>query len=461
MLDLKREQGEMRLKRKKTSFIAVILSIAIIFGIISPSSVQAARETNTPSVDVTESPEQTEETENEPDPVPDSNDKKDDSSNKKPKIKDKKTKRNKSASTPKSTTISPSATYKPIIGKRVVYSKGRISVKKKSLYANVEKAKKSKDKISIKMKRKENYLNALQSLIDKVNQKDTSLFINNNSGSCTLKELARYDKSMKPYASYSLVTGAEGLIDAYKNLSTTDNVAVHAQNAQNESSYTVHNSQSSHNMITKTSSIKILNSMNTGAIDIGEYLEYSYDIQNNGMHKLYKKLKKSKSDYMKAYNKYISYSECDIVIFNPKDITELSGITKKQMAYVLKGTNLEQYAGTYVEIEKKYGINAIAICSLSALESNWGRSRRAIQDHNYTGFGVYSDSSVGINSKSGKDNLMMTAKHLANNYVIPGSKYYSGKGLDGVNKKYAASRTWAFGIEHIGYRLMERLKTYK
>ena len=97
----------MRLKRKNTSFIAVILSIAIIFGIISPSSVQAARETQTPSVDVTESPEQTEETENEPDPAPDSNDKKDDTSNKnkKTKIKDKKTKHNKSASTPKSTTI--------------------------------------------------------------------------------------------------------------------------------------------------------------------------------------------------------------------------------------------------------------------------------------------------------------------------------------------------------------------
>ena len=39
----------------------------------------------------------------------------------------------------------------------------------------------------------------------------------------------------------------------------------------------------------------------------------------------------------------------------------------EQMKNVLEGTALKQFAGTYVEIEKKYGLNAIAFCALSAL----------------------------------------------------------------------------------------------
>ncbi len=144
------------------------------------------------------------------------------------------------------------------------------------------------------------------------------------------------------------------------------------------------------------------------------------------------------------------------IVFNSSNVTELSHISKKQMRKILKGTKLARYADVYVNIEKKYGINAVAFCSISALESGWGESRRAKYDHNYTGFGVYSDHARGINASSGEKNLYMTAKHLAKCYLHKGDQYYHGKSLLGLNKSYSGACGWAREVEDIGIRLMNR-----
>ncbi len=122
----------------------------------------------------------------------------------------------------------------------------------------------------------------------------------------------------------------------------------------------------------------------------------------------------------------------DTIVFNSCDITEISHITASQMKKLLSGTELEQFADVYVEIEKRYGINAIAFCALSALESRWGTSERARYDNNYTGFGVYSDDAPGINADSGEENLKMTAAHLAEKYIHKGGDVlpWQGAGWD-------------------------------
>lgn len=376
--------------------------------------------------------------------------------NTKPAINNNITQNNKKTNVPR---YAPTATYKPIIGKRVVYSHQTITTNKSELYDRICKKKKEIDEIDLAISRKDKFLNSIQSLIDKTKQKGSSLFIKKEQPSDTLKGISRYDKDFEPYKTYSLVSGAEGLLEACQTFSLSDAASAKKNNEQSDELQT-NNQMTSNDLFFNNNSIHILKYMNVDAIDIGEYLDYSYETQNNFMHQLYEKKEKKLNELENIDKKYRAVSIGDVV-FNPKDVTEVSNINLKQMTYILKGTNLEQYAATYIQIEEEYGINAIAICSLSAHESNWGRSRRAIQDHNYTGFGVYSDSSVGINTSTGEENLLMTARHLANNYVVPGSKYYNGKGLDGINKKYAASRTWAFGIEQIGYRLMERLNTYK
>lgn len=147
----------------------------------------------------------------------------------------------------------------------------------------------------------------------------------------------------------------------------------------------------------------------------------------------------------------------DGVVFNPNDVTELSNISVKQMRQILQDTDLQEFAPVYVKIEREFHINAIAICALSALESGWGTSKRAKEDHNYTGFGVYSDEAEGINANSGEENLRMTAAHLQKNYLTEGAVYNNGKSLVDINKKYCVGDTWAYKITDIGYRLMAKL----
>lgn len=141
-------------------------------------------------------------------------------------------------------------------------------------------------------------------------------------------------------------------------------------------------------------------------------------------------------------------------VFDAEDVTIKSHITTQQLKNVLSGTGLENFADTYVKIEQKYGINALAICSISALESGWGTSERAIKDHNYTGFGVYSAAAEGINAKSGEENLFMTAKHLYNNYLQKNGEYYEGLSLEAINKHYCVGNEWHGKVTNIGKRLV-------
>ncbi len=147
----------------------------------------------------------------------------------------------------------------------------------------------------------------------------------------------------------------------------------------------------------------------------------------------------------------------DGVVFNPNDVTELSNISVKQMRQILQDTDLQEFAPVYVKIEREFHINAIVICALSALESGWGTSKRAKEDHNYTGFGVYSDEAEGINAASGEENLLMTAKHIREKYLTKGAVYDNGPSLVGINTMYCVGDTWAYKITDIGYRLMAKL----
>ena len=199
------------------------------------------------------------------------------------------------------------------------------------------------------------------------------------------------------------------------------------------------------------------NDVDSYIIDINPYLSYQIFRLEEQAAVLQKSLENGKKRLEKLRKNRNRINTKDIV-FVSKDVTVASNISVKEMKDILCGTALKKYASTYVKIEQKYGINAVAFCSLSALESGWGRSRRALRDHNYTGFGVYTDSSVGINASSGEANLMMTAKHIAKHYLHKGDMYYHGKGLDGLNRCYAASRTWAYAIENIGIRLMHKVQ---
>lgn len=146
------------------------------------------------------------------------------------------------------------------------------------------------------------------------------------------------------------------------------------------------------------------------------------------------------------------------VVFDSKDVTKPSHLTAEEMEMILKDTDLQPFAGVYIEAESKYGVNAVFLCAVSALESDWGRSRRAKEDNNLTGFGVYGKDAVGINADSGKENLLMTASHLREYYLNPGGTYYEGLSAADINVHYCAGNTWAGKVTDIGNRLLEMYK---
>jgi beta-N-acetylglucosaminidase len=124
--------------------------------------------------------------------------------------------------------------------------------------------------------------------------------------------------------------------------------------------------------------------------------------------------------------------------WSPDNVTSHSGVSESGLSKALEGTGLEGLAGSFIDAENEYNINAIFLASLIAQESGWGTSRRAVTDNNLSGYAVYSDSSKGRVFNSKHDSVMETASLLSENYVGEGLK-----DIHSINGKYSADDLWA------------------
>lgn len=193
-------------------------------------------------------------------------------------------------------------------------------------------------------------------------------------------------------------------------------------------------------------------------IDLGTYLNREINDCGLQLKKLKKPVHKLKKQYEKIHSRYLKgKKEHNPVIFNPYDLTVKSYATVKQMKTMLKDTELEELATVFVRAERAYGVNAVGLASIAALESAWGTSRRARQDHNLTGFGVNSDTAKGINAASDQDNIMRTARWLNESYLAEDGIYHEGNGLLEINRHYSASYEWAWKVEHCAHQMFEKL----
>lgn len=329
-------------------------------------------------------------------------------------------------------TPTPTPTFQPIVGKRVTKPNRAANAKKEQLW---KKAVTAKNRISCyreSIQTDKKHLLELTRVQAQMNAMCSGIFIKKDIPSDTLTELSAYDSNLEKYKTYTLVSPLDGVVQAYRQLVSGD-ASLKANPSGN-----------------------ILTDISFDGIDLSNYILHSIETVSKNLKNEKLLFQKEKEKYKKITKQYHSVNSSDIV-FNSKDITEVSNISERKLREILEGTALAKYAGVYVDMEKKYHVNAIAVCSLSALESDWGRSDRATRDHNFTGFGVYTDSSVGINAESFRGNMEMTVGHLARNYLTKGRYLYNGKGLDDVNKNYAAGKTWAYNIERIGYQLMDKI----
>ena len=147
---------------------------------------------------------------------------------------------------------------------------------------------------------------------------------------------------------------------------------------------------------------------------------------------------------IKQEQKYIRPK--DVKISKNMDLTKRTGLSKEDFKKVIKNLNQDRSgffynnADTIYDLCEKYQINEMFFCGLIVAESGWNIAPNHRKTHNYI--------SLMVNGKllkysSTKEGLEVAAKKLHQNYLTPGGKFYGGKTIAGVQKRFCpASTTW-------------------
>ena len=136
----------------------------------------------------------------------------------------------------------------------------------------------------------------------------------------------------------------------------------------------------------------------------------------------------------------------DIEVTKGMDLTKRTGISKEDFKNIMKNLKSDKSKFFYRNADKiydlceKYQINEIFFCGLIAAESGWNIAGNHRSAHNY--ISLMSKGKL-IKYSSEEEGLEVAAKKLHENYLTPGGKYYNGKTINGVQKRFCpASDTW-------------------
>lgn len=136
----------------------------------------------------------------------------------------------------------------------------------------------------------------------------------------------------------------------------------------------------------------------------------------------------------------------DVKISKNMDLTKRTGLSKEDFKKVIKNVKQDKSkffynnADTIYDLCEKYQINEIFFCGLIVAESGWNIAPNHRNTHNY--ISLMSKGKL-IKYSSTKEGLEVATKKLHNNYLTPGGKFYSGKTIAGVQKKFCpSSTTW-------------------
>ena len=196
------------------------------------------------------------------------------------------------------------------------------------------------------------------------------------------------------------------------------------------------------------------------SIDLQPIIEKKKESYQSSIQSIDQKIRDLKTSIQVADHSMKLIENKKSIVFDPMNLLKKSNLTKDKAKKILKGTALEDCSDYFIECEEKYGVNAIGVMAIAVHESAWGTSRRAQEDHNLTGYGVYSDSAKGINAPSKEENLLMTAKLLKESYLTRSGSHYKGTSLMAVNESYCTSGDWAINVTTHAYTLMDRLWSY-
>ena len=197
-------------------------------------------------------------------------------------------------------------------------------------------------------------------------------------------------------------------------------------------------------------------------------------------------IKKSNSWYYVQYDSYYGWVEEDCVTYINKNtnnynnnntkhskaellsklnknmnLMQPSGLTLEQFKKVLsndsqdKNKVFEKNAEYFYYIEQQYGINGVFVAAIGIHESAWGTSKIATNKKNLFGYGAYDMSaySSAYSYNGYAAGIDMIARVLVKHYLNPAGtsiyngevatgRYYCGRTLSAVNKKYASDKNW-------------------
>jgi len=145
------------------------------------------------------------------------------------------------------------------------------------------------------------------------------------------------------------------------------------------------------------------------------------------------------------------------ITFNPNNINEISNISYEDLLILLKNTGMEDMTAALIQSEQEYGINALFLVGLIALESGWEQSNRARRTNKMGGVAVYSNMSRGAVYKSKGESVLHIAKFIRRDYLNEDGLYHNGTSIWNINTHYCIGKNWSKNIINIINELLAKI----
>ena len=133
--------------------------------------------------------------------------------------------------------------------------------------------------------------------------------------------------------------------------------------------------------------------------------------------------------------------------FYKTDLTTPCGFSAEELSSGLRG-ELKEYAEEFAAAEEKYGVNALFLCAVAALESGWGKY--CFRPNNIFGWN-------GKSFENKEECIDFVASKIAEHYLSEEGKYYNGKTVSGVNVCYNGTEFWERKIPGIMAMISRRI----
>ena len=130
------------------------------------------------------------------------------------------------------------------------------------------------------------------------------------------------------------------------------------------------------------------------------------------------------------------------------DLTIPCGYSANELSKGLSG-ELYFLAEDFFAAEEKYGVNALFLCAVAALESGWGRY--CFRPNNIFGWS-------GKDFENKAECVDFVSSKIAEHYLSDEGKYYNGKNLSGVNVCYNGNVFWETKVAEIMAMISGRIE---